>query len=331
MYAVLICDVACVRARLDCTRYADESCRNSTWRVLNAGAEWGGCKNVFGAHVCSHPSERWMHRAEVFRDDSMIVYGGFSRFCEDYCNDMWLFDFADNTWTEMMEIGNTAPGPGKRFKFSSVVVGDKMFVFGGFRLWHGFAHENSAENDWSGTSQYPIGGYLNDLWVYDKALNTWTNVTETAVCPDLSLLDASLGIDTTCSVTWPSGRAGHAAVYFDRAIFVHGGYRTFFPYPSTTGRGAGRGTLTVRGTGFIPYPSHPYYLEDFWKYNLTTGLWTQITPASATTDEADRRLQKMPPPRVDHALIATKNVFVLFGGYISNHYYDDTWQFNTST
>lgn len=313
---------------IDCTRYADESCRNSTWRVLNAGAEWGGCKNVFGAHVCSHPSERWLHRTEVFSDDSMVVYGGFSHFCEDYCNDMWLFDFTDNAWTEMMEVGNTAVGPGKRFKFSSVVVNDKMYVYGGFRLWQGFAHENSVENDWSGTSQYPLGGYLNDLWVYDKAANKWTNLTENAVCPDLTLLDTSLDIDTECTLTWPSGRAGHAAVYFDQAIFIHGGYQTFFPYPSTSGRGAGRGTLSTRDAGFIPYPSHPYYLEDFWKYNLSTGLWSQIT--SNEDDASDRRLQKTPPPRLDHVMVATKDVFLLFGGYISNYYYDDTWQYNTS-
>lgn len=319
-------------AAIDCTRYADESCRNSTWQVLDAGAEWGGCKNVFGAHVCSHPPERWMHRAEVFSDDSMVIYGGFSRLCEDYCDDMWLFDFTDNMWTEMMEIGTTATGPGKRFKFSSVVVDDKMFVFGGFRLWHGFAHENSVENDWSSTAQYPVGGYLNDLWVYDKASNTWTNLTEVALCPDLTLLDLALDVDTECTLTWPPGRAGHAAVYFDQAIFVHGGYHTFFPYPSTSGRGAGRGTLTIREAGFIPYPSHPYYLEDFWKYNLTTGLWTEIKAAEASesASEPDRRLQKMPPARLDHTLVATKDVFVLFGGYISNHYYDDTWQFNTS-
>lgn len=44
---------------------------------------------MFGAQVCSHPPERWFHSAEVFDDDTMLVYGGFSALCEDYCNDMW--------------------------------------------------------------------------------------------------------------------------------------------------------------------------------------------------------------------------------------------------
>ncbi|KAF1327900.1 Intraflagellar transport protein 88, partial [Globisporangium splendens] len=172
------------------------------------------------------------------------------------------------------------------------------------------------------------GCNLNDLWVYDMATNKWTDITETVVCPDLTLIDPALSIDAQYTLTWLTGRAGHSVVYYDHAIFIHGGYRTFFPYPSTTGRGAGRGTLTVRGNGFIPFPTHPYYLQDFWKYNLSTGLWEEITP---TTDESDRRLEKVLPPRLDHTLIAAKGgVFVLFGGYITNYYDDDTWQYNTS-
>ncbi|KAJ0396220.1 hypothetical protein P43SY_001509 [Pythium insidiosum] len=305
---------------INCTRYADDSCLDKTWTLRRAGAEWGGCKIVFGARVCSHPSERWFHRAEVFQDDSMLVYGGFSAFCEDFCDDMWLFDFTDNSWTEMMEIGNAAFGPGKRFKFSSVVIGFKMYVFGGFRLWHGFAHENSVENDWSDVSRYPRGGYLNDLWVYDKLANKWTNVTEKVVCPRLTLLQELERIDVECVLSWPPGRAGHASVAVRDAIYIHGGYRTFFPYPSTTGAGAGRGTLSVRGTGFTPYPTHPYYLDDLWKFNLTTGVWSRELVDEGFT----------PPPRVDHTLVEARGVVFLFGGYISNYYFDDTWQYNVS-
>lgn len=297
---------------VDCTRYADDSCRDKTWVQLDAGAEWGGCKNVFGAKVCSHPSERWFHRAEVFSDDTMLIYSGFSALCEDYCNDMWLYDFADDSWTEMMEIGNTAVGPGKRFKFSSVVLNDKLYVFGGFRLWHGFAHENSVENDWSDTSHYPRGGYLNDLWVYDKRANKWSNLTETVVCPELTVLQKLEGIDVECTLKWPPPRAGHASVVNGDAIYIHGGYRTFFPNPSTTGAGAGRGTLTVRGTGFTPYPTHPYYLVDMWKYNLTTGLWEELTVDP--NDEVDTRPmeERKPDARLDYTIVvATTSSFSL--------------------
>ena len=59
-------------------------------------------------------------------------------------------------------------GPGKRWKFSVAYDGLSMMVFGGHRLWHGFATDNSESNSWSSSQEYPKGGYLQDLWVYTK-------------------------------------------------------------------------------------------------------------------------------------------------------------------
>ena len=97
---------------------------------------------MFGAEICTHPSERWFHGAEVFQDNTMVIYGGFSQKCGDYCDDMWSFDFTDNSWTEVAEIDNWRMGPGKRWKVSSASDGLFMYIFGGFRLWHGFAAQN---------------------------------------------------------------------------------------------------------------------------------------------------------------------------------------------
>lgn len=46
--------------------------------------------------------------------------------------------------------------------------GLSMMIFGGHRLWHGFATDNSESNSWSSYAEYPKGGYLDDLWVYTK-------------------------------------------------------------------------------------------------------------------------------------------------------------------
>lgn len=43
-----------------------------------------------------------------------------------------------------------------------------MMVFGGHRLWHGFATHNAEANSWASFDEYPEGGYLGDLWVYTK-------------------------------------------------------------------------------------------------------------------------------------------------------------------
>jgi hypothetical protein len=177
---------------------------------------------------------------------------------------------------------------------------------------------HSIENDWNDFSQYPKGGYLNDIWEYNKDTNTWRNLTETLSCPDIPGAKAD---EIVCSLYWPEGRAGHASVVYNGEIYIHGGYRTFFPYPSTSGRGAGRGTMTIREGGFTPYPTHPYYLQDMWKLNLTSGKWEEIFPLEGNMP---------PPPRTEHVMVAANDSFILFGGYVTNFYFDDTWQYNIS-
>lgn len=46
--------------------------------------------------------------------------------------------------------------------------GLSMMIFGGHRLWHGFATDNSESNSWSSVDEHPKGGYLQDLWIYTK-------------------------------------------------------------------------------------------------------------------------------------------------------------------
>jgi hypothetical protein len=46
-----------------------------------------------------------------------------------------------------------------------------MAIFGGHRLWQGYSPENSLLNDWSSYVTRPVGGYLNDLWIYTKYLD----------------------------------------------------------------------------------------------------------------------------------------------------------------
>jgi hypothetical protein len=48
---------------------------------------------------------------------------------------------------------------------------------------------------------------------------------------------------------------------------------------ATGGVGAGTGTKTAtvgEVADFAPYPTHPFYLEDLWFYNFTSGLWRQV-------------------------------------------------------
>lgn len=270
---------------LNCTRYGDEPCAAETWYVRHAG---GG------------PSPRWLHGAAYFNDHTVVVYGGYSQSCEDYCSDLWAFDLRDDSW---MEIGQ---GPGKRMKFSVVGDGTSLLVFGGFRLWHGFADDNSEANRWDSFEILPKGGYLSDFWRFDKRLleplepiptsgelGNWTNLTQ-----------------------GPTGRAGHVASLASDGMWLFGGYTTYFPYLSTDGPGAGLGVLAGTG-GFAPYPDSPFFLDDLWFYNFTTAAWTWF-PSS-------------PAPRTDAAMVLVDNLLILVGGFNGTHFFDDTWYFNTTS
>lgn len=94
------------------------------------------------------------------------------------------------------------------------------------------------------------------------------------------------------------------------------------PYPHVDGRGAGSGTGRAASDGPAPHPTHPYYLEDLWRYTVSTGLWEQLPVPSG--DAA-------PAPRRDHTLLAASHALLMFGGYGQNFFYGDTWMFNSST
>lgn len=170
---------------LNCTRYFNGPCEGSGWTLWHPGALQGGCIMALGQLVCTVPSERWRHQAVYFSDETMYIYGGFSQRCSDFCDDLWMFDIAMKAWRQVYSEGELSHldgfldnygwgGPGKRWKFSMTNDDEIVAIFGGFRLWHGYAQENSEANDWSNYKTLPPGGYLDDLWFYTKTLDFTT-------------------------------------------------------------------------------------------------------------------------------------------------------------
>ncbi len=78
--------------------------------LLHIGARHDGCTLVGEKEFCSVPSERWGHTSAIFHDDTMVVYGGYSHRCLDYCDDVWAFDLRDNTWHEIYPRGHFLQG-----------------------------------------------------------------------------------------------------------------------------------------------------------------------------------------------------------------------------
>ena len=117
--------------------------------------------------------------------------------------------------------------PGKRWRLASAVVGSSMYVFGGYRLWHGFRAGNSQTNRWANvvdvctpknwatcTAEHR-GGYLDDLWKFRVSDSNWERiqaVSETIPNEyDRYYYDSRSA--TMNRTVWPSGRAGHTLTW----------------------------------------------------------------------------------------------------------------------
>ena len=278
---------------LNCSRQDDLACANSGWKVLHPGLI-SGCTNQKGFNVCTVPSERWNHGAAMINQTTMIVYGGYSHACDDYCDDVWFFDFNQLLWTSIYQSGTSNNDdhrhPGKRWKFSMVsgmdaVENTIIIVFGGHRLWHGFASDNSASNNWRSFDIFPHGGYLDDLWVlernttgfweWNQQLRNYNNGNP--ICYTDAVKSPFNG--NGCKlVDWPTARASHAAVFDEQrgGMWIHGGYSTYYPYPSSTSAGSGLGVKLLQGSGVKPYSPFSFFLDDLWFYDLRTRLWLRM-------------------------------------------------------
>lgn len=218
----------------------------------------------------------------------------------DYCNDLWLFDFISLKW-KRIEI-DSGVSPGRRWQFSmdalDVESRHGAIVFGGHRLWHGFAGENSEENLWQSTDTFEKGGYLNDMWILTRDFSksttrddqsndgvsssitnwAWSKLEAKETCVTAPGLSWEERNQIRCDIYWPKERSAHAAVYDEvrGGLWVHGGFTSHFPYPSSSSPGSGEGVKAQRKKGFIPFASHSYYLDDLWFYNVSSGYWKEM-------------------------------------------------------
>eukprot|EP00605_Chrysophyceae_sp_TOSAG23-4_P000108 GSChrysophyteH1.ASY1.ANO1.118.1 assembled CDS len=320
-------------------RYFDEPCEDGGWLLIHPGAPEGGCVIQLGILVCNVPSERYGHASAMFDDGTFYVYGGFSQRCADYCDDLWLFDIYLKGWHEVPRDTSTAvnAGPSRRWRHA---FSQPMALFGGHRLWQGFTVDNQESNSWSNFDAMPLGGYLDDLWIYTKYLDLITTPGETfksndgrwqfifpkEECFNSPGISWESRFDVSCFTVWPPARAGHGLAYDSprNGIWIFGGYSTYYPYLKTDGEGSGSGVTQLNKGGFIPYPGFSYWKNDLWFYDIGTGFWTEhvLDPSHNLA---------WPDGRQDAVFLLLGELLFLHGGFSNNHYYDDTWYYNVTT
>ena len=149
------------------------------------------------ASPVSWPSSRYQHSAAV-RRDSMLVYGGYSQLCGDYCSDLWELNLTQRdsagrgSWTQLLPSNASQPSPGKRWQHAACVYADALFVFGGMR----------------------DGDYLSDMWaatVLPQQVD-WTAVLASSSASPSGRMGMASGLDAESGVWFMyGGWSGSAA------------------------------------------------------------------------------------------------------------------------
>lgn len=156
-------------------------------------------------------------------DDRLYVFGGITS-TFTVLNDLWVYDLAANTWTELIPNGAAgSPPPRHEAQAGTAPRHGKLTLYGG-------------------ESFDALGGFqmLTDTWEFDLNTGAWTQVTPT---PDIQ----------------PHRNYGAASVIGGK-LYLHGG--------DTPGGSSGCGA---------PFPQNPS--DELWQLDLVRHTWTRLSPS----------------------------------------------------
>ncbi|NHJ38806.1 MAG: hypothetical protein FK731_02155 [Asgard group archaeon] len=243
--------------------------------------------------------------------NDVIIFFGSMLYDQNWdgFHETWSYDFNTDTWTNL----TTASHPPKRF-ITNIVYdsqSEKIVIFGGV------------------SNYFEPNIYYQDVWTYDYALNTWTNVTP-AFNPESyyvssAVYDSKAGrillfggqskdvtydnktwafdLETT---TWENREAANPPPYRSHSAMVYDSFND---------------KTILFGGIYLPYGDIPGYQSrsDTWCYDYTENKWTELNCT----------IHPYPRWTVDFAYNSKEHKAMIFGGtYIfPNYYKSDTWVF----
>jgi len=177
----------------------------------------------------------------------LVLFGGWGG-SAGYYADLWSFDLATDTWTDLKPSG-TGPSARALQAMAYDPTSSKLIVFGG----------------------YDGKTYYDDTWAYDLTANSWTAVRSGGVAP--------------------AARQGHSLVYdpVSKKMILFGGFN-----------------------GRVEY-------NDTWAYDPALGTWKNLAPQGSLPDARDSQTMAYDPD---------DKVVLLFGGWSSTVQYGDTWAYD---
>ena len=271
------------------------------------------------------PSGRHEHQVALVLNrltgerDTLVMFGGYSIDCVDYCEDLWHYNIPRSKWVKITNFTKTVPA--RRWKHAMVDYEDVVFMFGG----HGQrlspplpGQPRIAHEIYDDRTKYDPNDplYFDDLWSYNVTEREWSHLKPFCVtCKNESEVDGTAERD----VFGPRGRHSPSLAAHGGALYLFGGYA----YGGTTN------FVGIYPTGIsTDYPSlsTKYYMNDFWKYNITLNTWEELKPHP--------RYPIRPSPRFGHAaaisIKGSQVVMLVYGGYTWNDEIGDLWYYNIS-
>ncbi len=297
------------------------------------------------------PDERYLHSSVVL-EQNIVVYGGYSQLCQDYCSGVWEY-----TWNPLDPLSTrgtwyyyTSPSDaGPRWQHSATVYKDPnyghtdtMFIFGGHR-----------ENE-----------YLNDLWQYIRyPTRQWVKISSTGG-PTVRMSMAASALPQlewyfyggwTYNTNWssstgrsrPSNKRISSSDYFLSDFwsfnFNSSTWHKIEQPPPPSGESLSNPPELMGARGYASpevffifggYANNRYY-DDLWRYNFTSGYWSLHSS-----------LDQTPSVRSEHSIVFfdynlpsgdRQQYFLLFGGWgssssggqtIAETLYNDLWKFD---
>ncbi|CAD5225776.1 unnamed protein product [Bursaphelenchus xylophilus] len=144
------------------------------------------------------PSPRESHTSTLYENDKqkfLFIYGGMNG---DRLGDMWILDLVHLAWREIQPHGEI---PRPRSLHSASLVGDRVFVFGG---WVPVTPEDVPQDG----SPYLDWRCSNDIHSFHVLNNRWESFQE-AVTDEKN--------------SFPNARAGHSACVINNRVYIWSG------------------------------------------------------------------------------------------------------------
>jgi N-acetylneuraminic acid mutarotase len=251
------------------------------------------------------PTAREASATWTYNNKLYLFGGNFNDFI--YLNDTWVFDPATNNWTLIK-------GP---------YTANNMGIYGtlGVENTANYPGSRNYATSWTYNNKlYLMGGYgyastglgpLNDIWEYNPVTNNWTWSNGPNTIDGITIASGS-----PTSIK-PGSRIYANSFLIDENVYIMGGF----------------GSDVNGNTGI---------LNDLWRYNLTTKLFTFLKGSTIVgqfgvygTQGVSNSLNKPGARYGANAWVFNKKIYLFGGdGYASSgtqSYMNDLWEYKPST